>query len=179
MSWAGQRSAASHTVNDLDRWKADCPGKQTVQLFLGRLQQSYNSTLNSLTNWLCTFSGTRWATEDNALQAGKFIKDRIILNSNTWKRATWFEIEMRWIRWAKSLIFTLADELKGIFDEKGYFSSTMVEMETCAYCVKSAIHPKKRDIFFVKVWLYHRSSYFGEDGVPGPCLFHRSLDGVM
>lgn len=54
---------------------------------------------------------------------------------------------MRWIRWAKSLISTLADALKGIFDEKGHFTSTMVEMETCTYCVRSAIH-QKREAFY-------------------------------
>ncbi len=48
---------------------------------------------------------------------------------------------------------TLADELEGIFDEKGYFNSTMGEMETCAYCVKyEECHPSpKKGTFFIKV----------------------------
>lgn len=112
-------------------------------------QHKDNVTLKSLTNWLRPSSGAWWSTEDNVLKSGKFIRDRIILNRNMWKRVTRFEIEMRWIRRAKSLIFTLADELEGIFDEKGYFSLTMVEMETCAYCVKSAIHPKKKEGHFL------------------------------
>lgn len=50
------------------------------------------------------FSGTLWVAEDNVLQSGKFIKAGIILNSNKWKKVTWFEIEMRWRRWVKSFI---------------------------------------------------------------------------
>lgn len=47
----------------------------------------------------------------------------------------WLEIEMRWRRWAKSLISYTADELSAIFDEKGYFTSTMGEMEDpCLLC---------------------------------------------
>lgn len=151
ISLVGQRSTVNSWIANYfssQRWeKTSVPANSSALPVL--LQTKYNSTLNSLTNWLWPFSGAWWATEDNVLQAGKFIKDRIILNSNMWKKVTWFEIEMRWIRWAKSLIFTLADELKGIFDEKGYFSLTMVEMETCNYCVKSAIHPKKKEGHFL------------------------------
>lgn len=42
---------------------------------------------------------------------------------------------MRWRRWAKSLISYTADELSAIFDEKGYFMSTIGRMEdSCPLC---------------------------------------------
>lgn len=59
---------------------------------------------------------------------------------------------------------------RGIFDEKGYFNSTMGEMETCTYCVKyeerhSPPPTQKGDFFFffIKVRLWRPSSYFVED----------------
>lgn len=111
------------------------------------------------------FSGTLWVAEDNVLQSGKFIKAGIILNSNKWKKVTWFEIEMRWRRWAKSFISYPGRWARGDLWWGGLFQFyNGKDGDLRLLCeVWGAPSTLQKGTSFIKVWLHCPFFYFGED----------------
>lgn len=62
-------------------------------------------------------------------------------------------------------MLSLVNELKGIFDGKGYFNSTMGRwrLAPIVWSMRCAIYPSKKRTSFIKVWLCCPSPYFGWD----------------